>query len=119
MSTTYAILLPGDEAAWDSASQAEREAVYARHTRFAEQLAARGHVVKGGAELTHSREARVVRRVGGKLRVSDGPYAESVEQLTGFYLVETDDLDDLIDCIGILEEIGDGAVEVRATTAGG
>jgi hypothetical protein len=45
--------------------------------------------------------------------VTDGPYAETVEQLTGFYVVRSDDLDDLLDVCRILAD-GDGAVEVRA-----
>lgn len=114
MPTTYAILLPGDESVWEAAGPAEREATYARHTEFAEQLTARGHVITGGAELAHSREARIVRRQDGDLVVTEGPYAESVEQLTGFYLVQTDDLDDLIECVGILQDTDAGGIEVRA-----
>ena len=45
--------------------------------------------------------------------MTEGPYAETVEQLTGFYLVQTDDLDDLIAACGILSS-PDGAIEVRA-----
>jgi hypothetical protein len=116
--TTYAVLLPGDEAQWESTTPVERERVYGVHRAFAEALAARGHRVTGGAELTHSREAKVLRTsAAGEQTVTDGPYAESVEQLTGFYLVESDDLDDLIDVCRILGR-GEGAVEVRATTGG-
>ena len=52
----------------------------------------------------------------GGLVVTDGPYAETVEQLTGFYLVESDDLDDLVDVCGILAATGD-TVEVRPFAA--
>ena len=45
--------------------------------------------------------------------MTDGPYAEAAEQLGGFYLVRTDNLDDLLDVCGILAD-GDGAIEVRA-----
>ncbi|MGY2701692.1 MULTISPECIES: YciI family protein [unclassified Nocardioides] len=108
--TTYAVLLPGDEATWESASEEQRAAMYARHGEFARLLGERGHQVTGGAELTHSRNAKVVRASG----VTDGPYAETVEQLTGFYLVETDDLDDLLEVVRVLAGT-DGAIEVRAT----
>jgi len=111
------VLLPGDEAVWERAAEDERQAVYAKHTEFADALAARGHKVTGGAELTHSREARVVRRGGDGIAITEGPYAETVEQLTGFYLVESDDLDDLLDCVGFLAG-ADGGVEVRAAVAG-
>jgi hypothetical protein len=111
--TTYAVLLPGDESYWDTASAEERQAGYARHEAFAKALAERGHTVTGGAELTHSREAKVLRRSGDQLTVTEGPYAETVEQLTGFYLVQTDDLDDLIEVCKILSPL-EGAIEVRA-----
>jgi hypothetical protein len=111
--TTYAVLLPGDESYWDTASAEERQAGYARHEAFAKALAERGHTVTGGAELTHSRDARVLRRTGDELTMTEGPYAETVEQLTGFYLVQTDDLDDLIEVCKILSPL-EGAIEVRA-----
>ena len=116
--TTYAVLLPGDEAHWEAASEEERAAAYARHGEFARLLEERGHRITGGAELTHSRTARTVRRDGTGTTVTDGPYAESVEQLGGFYLVETDDLDDLLEICGLLAG-PDGGVEVRATVEHG
>ena len=115
--TEYAVLLPGDESAWEAASADERAATFARHEEFSRLLAERGHRVTGGAELTHSRTARTVRRApDGATTVTDGPYAESVEQLSGFYLVESDDLDDLLEICALLAD-GDGGVEVRETVA--
>lgn len=111
--TTYAVLLPGDESYWDTASAEERQAGYARHEAFAKALAERGHTITGGAELTHSRDSRVLRRSGDELTVTEGPYAETVEQLTGFYLVQSDDLDDLIQVCEILSPL-EGVIEVRA-----
>ena len=111
--TEYAILLPGDESRWAAATDEQRAAMYARHGEFAAALAARGHTITGGAELTHSKEAKVLRSAAGTVTVTDGPYAETVEQLTGFYVVRSDDLDDLIDVCRILSN-GDGAIEVRA-----
>ena len=114
--TRYVVLLPGNEDTWEAASEEQRSAVYARHGEFARALAERGHTVTGGAELTHSRQARVVRRTDAGIAVTEGPYAETVEQLTGFYVVETDDLDDLLEVCAILAD-AEGAVEVRATVA--
>ena len=114
--TTYVILLPGDESTWEAATQADRAAVYAEHERFSRTLEERGHRIVGGAELAHSREARVVRGGDDGPVVSDGPYAETVEQLSGFYLVESEDLDDLARACGILATSG-GAVEIRACLA--
>ena len=111
--TTYVILLPGDEGTWEAASPEERAAVYATHERFSRTLEERGHRIVGGAELTHSREARVVRGGDDGPVMTDGPYAETVEQLSGFYLVESDDLDDLAQVCGDPRGTG-GAVEIRA-----
>ncbi|MCK9792358.1 YciI family protein [Isoptericola sp. 4D.3] len=117
--TTYVVLLPGVEDAWENASAEQRAAVYARHQEFARVLAERGHRVTGGAELTHSRTSKqVTRDSAGRVVVTDGPYAETAEQLTGFYLVESDDLDDLLPVCALLSgDLGDGdagTVEVRA-----
>lgn len=114
--TTYVVLLPGDESRWQQATPEERAATYEVHAEFARRLAQRGHRVVGGAELAHSREAKQVRRsADGRPVVTDGPFAETVEQLSGFYLVESDDLDDLLDVAALLADPGsDVPVEVRA-----
>ena len=52
-------------------------------------------------------------RTGGSVTITDGPYAETAEQLTGFYTVESDDLDDLLEVVGFLAG-AEGALEVRA-----
>ena len=115
--TDYAILLTGDEDRWAKATEEQRAVTFARHDEFAKALGDRGHVVTGGAELAHSRGTKVVRGSRGAVSVTDGPYAEAAEQLGGFYLVRTDDLDDLLDVCGILAD-GDGAIEVRVCLPG-
>jgi hypothetical protein len=112
--TEYVVLLPGDESAWANATDEQRSETYARHGEFARLLGERGHKITGGSELTHSREAKLVRNGPGGVVVTDGPYAETVEQLTGFYVVDTDDLDDLLQVVGLLAG-DDGAIEVRPT----
>jgi hypothetical protein len=113
--TTYVVLLSGDEDTWESATPEQRAAMYEIHARVAAQLEERGHKITGGAELTHSRAAKQVRRgTAGEPIVSDGPYAETVEQLTGFYVVETDDLDDLLEVCALLAN-GTAPIEVRST----
>ena len=116
--TQYVVLLPGDEAQWENTPQADKERMYAIHRDFAQALEERGHKVTGGTELAHSREATVLRTDGdGNHTVTDGPYAETVEQLTGFYVIESDDLDDLIQVCKILGR-GEGAIEIRAAATG-
>ena len=116
--TEYVVLLPGDEAQWEQTPQADKERMYAIHREFAQALEERGHKVTGGSELAHSREAKVLRTDGaGNHTVTDGPYAETVEQLTGFYIVQSDNLDDLVDVCKILGR-GEGAIEIRAAAGG-
>ncbi len=111
--TEYAVLIPGNEAAWAEATEEDKAATYARHEGFARMLAERGHTMTGGTELTHSTTAKVVRTAGGTVSITDGPYAETAEQLTGFYTVESDNLEDLLQVVGYLAG-AEGALEVRA-----
>ena len=116
--TEYVVLLPGDEAEWEAATEDRRQATYAQHREFAKLLEERGHRVTGGAELAHSREAKVLRTdPDGGQTVTAGPYAETVEQLTGFYIVDTSDLDDLLEVCKILGK-GEGVIEVRECKGG-
>ena len=116
--TSYVVLLPGDEAAWEATPQEQKQEMYAVHAEFARRLAERGHKVTGGAELAPSSEARVLRTSSdGESRVTQGPYAETAEQLTGFYVVESADLDDLIEVCKVLGK-GEGAIEIRACMPG-
>ena len=111
----YVVLLPGNEAAWEAASQEEKQHTYDRHKEFARLLEERGHKVAGGSELANSREAKVLRTApDGTQTITDGPYAETVEQLTGFYIIESDDLDGLLEICKVLAE-AEGAIEVRPT----
>ena len=112
--TEYVVLLPGNESTWEAATEQQKSEMYAKHGEFARLLAERGHKVIGGNELTHSREAKVVRGDLDSVTVTDGPYAETVEQLGGYYLVDTDDLDDLLQVCGVLAG-AEGVVEVRGT----
>lgn len=117
--TTYVVLIPGDERAWAAATPEQRAATYDRHARFAALLAERGHTVNGGAELAPSWTATSL-RLGrdGTVTVTDGPYAEAAEQVTGYYEVESDDLADLTKCCRLLVD-GTGGIEIRAVAPDG
>ena len=73
-------------------------------------------VIRGGAALYQTSTATTVRVNGGKggdVVASDGPYAETKEALTGFYLLECADLDEAIKLAAQIPAAWDGAVEVR------
>lgn len=113
--TEYVVLIIGDaERWWTTMSEEEREQGYAEYGRFTEALAARGHTIIGGAELHGGSRAHSIPAGGGA--ATDGPFAETAEQVGGFFQVETDDLDDLLDCCQIVARLGDG-IEVRPTVS--
>lgn len=117
--TSYVVLLPGDESAWEATPEEQKQEMYAVHAQFAKLLAERGHKLTGGAELAPSREARVLRTsADGEQTVTEGPYAETAEQLTGFYVIESSDLDDLIEVCKVLGQ-GERAIEIRECRGGG
>lgn len=102
-----------DEDAWEQASDETKDVTYAADQRFLDLIKERGGRVVGGADLSHSRETRVLTKDGaGGLLVSEGPYAETVEQVSGFYIVEADNLDDVVEAAGLMLE-GHARMEVR------
>lgn len=82
------------------------------HVAFAEKLAARG-IDFSGAPLHSIETATTVRVRDGKRLVSDGPFAETKEQLWGFYLIEAADLDVMIELVEEMWEAKHGTVEIR------
>ena len=110
--TEYLITIPGDEAVWDARTDDDNRVVGDAHRGFVAALTARGHRVRAGGELTALAEAKVVRRTHRGSLVTDGPYAETAEQIGGFYLVDSDDLDDLLAIVGQLAA-AEPVVEVR------
>ena len=114
----YVVLIPAAESAWEATPQEEKDRVYAAHTEFAKLLAERGHTFVEGAELVPSGQAKIVTGSLDQVSVTDGPYAEAAEQLSGFYVIDTDDLDDLLRCVGRICS-AEGRLEVRAYQGAG
>ena len=111
--TEYVVLIVGDADRWWTTMDADQRAAgYAEYTRFSEELTTRGHRITGGGELHATSEAKRIPPGGGA--VTEGPFAETAEQVGGFYQVESEDLDDLLDCCQIIAAVGDG-IEVRRT----
>lgn len=115
--TQYLVLLPSSEPRYAAASEQERQELSQAHGDFAALLAERGHKLLGGAQLTPSDQTRVARGEGlDQVTLTEGPYAESAEQVGGYYLVETDDLDDLGQVCGrLMATPFHPAIEIRPT----
>jgi hypothetical protein len=107
----YAVLLYQDERVWTEATAEQREAYHAAHKAFDEAARARAEVY-GGEALTSMMNATTLRHdTDGNRLVTDGPFAETIEQLGGFYLVEAPDLDTLTDLCDLLPHAY--AIEMR------
>lgn len=112
----YVVLIVGDgDRWWTTMSEQERTDGYAEYGRFAQQLGERGHRIVGGAELQQSSTIRTVHP--GGTTVTDGPFAETAEQVGGYFHIETDDLDDLLECCKIIAALGDAVQVVPTVTA--
>lgn len=108
----YAILLYADAGLGTGPGNPEWDASLPLHTSFSQGLAARGVAFTGGA-LHGAATATSVRVRDGRTLVTDGPFAETREQLWGFYTVEAPDIDAVIEpCLG-LWEAAHGTVEIR------
>jgi len=108
----YMILIYSPEGRWDSAPEDERNAVYAEYGRLAGELQQRG-AMRGGAELQPTSTATCVRVRDGESLVTDGPFAETKEQLGGYFLVQAESLDDALEWAGKIPTARHGTVEVR------
>jgi hypothetical protein len=88
----YLILLPAPEAEWADLPPEEHEKGHDSHVQFHGDLSAGGHTLVTVSPLEPSERATSMRPDGaGGVLVTDGPFSETVEQVVGFYLVESDD----------------------------
>lgn len=107
----YLMLLYSDPANWSSKTEAEMKQVIDDHGVLIEDLKAAGKYLDSNA-LEEAETATTVRLRDGRPLVSDGPYAETREQLGGYYLVDAKDLDDAMTIAGRIPVVG-GGVEIR------
>ena len=99
----YVVMFPADnEAEWMAGTPADHQATLGTDEEFIRRLTGRGGGVKGGAALADSQMARTIRRGPGSTSRTDGPFAETVEQLSGFYIVTCEDYDALAEAAEVL-----------------
>ena len=92
----YALLICDDETADEAMSPDEGQAQMAEYMEFGEEMSERG-VAQGGERLRPTTDATTVQVRDGEVLTSDGPFAETKEQIGGFYLVDCKDLDEAIE----------------------
>ena len=114
----YMLLIHDDEKAWAKLTEAERMAMYGEYAQFGQSIKASGHHL-AGAQLQPTTMATSVRVRDGKRLVTDGPFAETREQLGGYYLVEAKDLDEAIGIAARIPSVRVGTIEVRPVVEAG
>src|ERR687884_1652239 len=92
----YALMICIDESAMVAAGPDEVAAMDADYAAFADEMGRRG-VLRGGERLRPTTDATTVRVRDGQVLTSDGPFAETKEQMGGYFIVECEDLDEAIE----------------------
>jgi hypothetical protein len=108
----YILLIYGAEQVWSSMSKEQMEEIYAGHRAYGEAMTRAG-VMQGGSELKPIATATSVKFAGGKPRTFDGPFAETKEQLAGYYVIDVPNLEDALAWAEKMPGMVDGTVEVR------
>jgi hypothetical protein len=109
----YLLMCCFDEILWEKLSDAERERMMGEYGKLLQELKTSGRLL-AGAKLDQSASALTVREKNGKPFLTDGPFAETKEQLGGYHLIECKDRDDAVSiALRIPTLPAGGAIEVR------
>lgn len=101
------------EETWEAIARSEQDAEIEECFSYDDELVRHGHWVAGGQALQHTRTARTLRWKDGKVVVTDGPFAETKEQLGGIGLLEARDLDHAVELISKHPGLRIGPFEIR------
>lgn len=108
----YLCLIYSDETQWPKLPKADTDKMIGEYLDFGDAIKQSGHYI-GGNRLQPTHAATTVRIRNGKLSTTDGPFAETKEQLGGYYLIEAKDLNDAILVASRIPGARVGSIEVR------
>lgn len=108
----YMILIYGDERGYGNVTEAQLKAMYQEYGSYTQDLIKAG-VMRAGSELKPVATATTVRVRGGKVLSTDGPFAETNEQLGGYYLIDVPNLDEAVKWASKCPGAKTGSIEVR------
>jgi len=112
----YLLLIYDQEKQWMGMSEADQNAMMNEYMEFTKSLAQSGHY-RASNQLHPVAKATTVRLRDKKRLVTDGPFAETKEQLGGFYLIEAADLDEAVGIAARIPSARMGSIEVRPIVA--
>ncbi len=110
----YMLLIYQNQAEFDKLSEAQKGAIHQGYGEFTQSINKSGHF-RAGDGLKPTSTATTVRVRGDKQTVTDGPFAETKEQLAGYYVIEAKDLDEAIAIAARVPSAKIGSVEIRPT----
>jgi hypothetical protein len=108
----YLCLIYEDETLWQKMPKADAGKIFGEYFAFTDGIKKSGHWL-GGNPLQPTNTATTVRVRKGKVSTTDGPFAETKEQLGGYYLIEAKDLDEAIQLASKIPGARLGSIEVR------
>ena len=108
----YLCLIYENEQNWSHYTKNQGDAMMAEYGSFTQDIQKSGHRI-GGEALQPTHTATTVRVRNGKVSTTDGPFAETKEQLGGYYLIEAKDLNDAIQVAAKIPSSRIGSIEVR------
>jgi hypothetical protein len=108
----YLLTICADETGVQALSPEEGQAILAEYGAFGEEMTKRG-VLEGGERLRPTTDATTVQVRDGEVLTSDGPFAETKEQIGGYYVVDCKDLDEAIEVAAKIPAARLGTIEVR------
>ena len=108
----FMLLIYHDEQAWNALTETEREQIYVEYRQLIQALQSTGQYLVGD-QLQPTTTAVSVRLRDGKQLVTDGPFAETREQVGGFFMIEANDLDEATSIAARIPSARMGTVEVR------
>ena len=108
----YLLLICTEENAVEALSPAEGQSMLGEYVAFGEEMTRRG-VLQGGERLRPTTDATTVQVRNGEVLTSDGPFAETKEQVGGYFIVDVADLDTAIEVASKIPGAKSGSIEVR------
>lgn len=108
----YMLLIYNNEAAWETLSPQEGEKIHGAYMEYTRQMAQAG-VLRSGEALKPVSTATTVRVRSGKVTTVDGPFAETKEQLAGYYVIDVPSLDEATKWASKCPSAPVGSIEVR------
>ncbi len=112
----YMLLIHHDEQLWNAHTEAERQDIYREYRELIQELQTRGQYLVGD-QLQAADTAKVIRVRDGQQLLTDGPFAETREQIGGFFLIEAKNLDDAKNIAARIPSARTGSIEIRSVVA--